>query len=281
MPQKTGAEDLNFPSNTNAIIFDVDGTLYDQRRLRTRLIPKLLFEATIRPAKGIRELRFLAEYRRAQEHLRREIPGTVAKRQFEHALSKTKLSHPAAASCLEKWFDREPLRILAKIADPNIHQILREAKAKGLRLGVFSDYPARKKLEALGLDTAFDIVVSSSDAEIDRLKPDPRGLVAALTALRVPAQTAIYVGDRLDVDAPCAQLAGVHPVIIDPRAGSQLGAHRARISRRQTGDELASSSGGAPTRDRCARSSGVTVVPNTSALLSLLKQKGIIGTNHG
>ena len=75
----------------------------------------------------------------------------------------------------------------------------REALARlrrgGLRLGVVSNSDGRveEALEAAGLRQYFDVVVDSAVAGVE--KPDPAIFRAALTALDVPPDQALYVGD--------------------------------------------------------------------------------------
>ena len=49
-------------------------------------------------------------------------------------------------------------------------------------------------------------------------KPNPRGLLVAIERLGATAGETLYVGDRLDVDLPTAEAAGVRCAIISPQA---------------------------------------------------------------
>ena len=120
---------------------------------------------------------------------------------------------------MARWMEREPLPLLRKLVTPALRTLLGTAKSRGLRLGILSDYPAVAKLEAMGLETMFDVFVSAQDAEVNRFKPHPGGLVAAMRRLGAhPAQT-LYVGDRPEVDGTVARSAGV-PCVIIGRRGS-------------------------------------------------------------
>ena len=72
---------------------------------------------------------------------------------------------------------------------------------------MWSDYPAEEKLAALGLRA--EVVVSATDPEVDRLKPDPRGLEVALARLGASAEHCLLVGDRDERDGEAARRAGV------------------------------------------------------------------------
>ena len=68
-----------------------------------------------------------------------------------------------------------------------------------------------------------DVVVCAQDSEVQRFKPDPRGLHVALDRLGVPAERAAYVGDRADVDWPAARDAGMACFIIGGRHDATVG----------------------------------------------------------
>jgi FMN phosphatase YigB (HAD superfamily) len=86
-----------------------------------------------------------------------------------------------------------------------------------LRLGIVSDYPAERKLEAMGLRGYFETVVTAQDAEVQRFKPEARGLEVALGRLGARHEDALYIGARPEVDAEAARRAGVACAILDPK----------------------------------------------------------------
>jgi putative hydrolase of the HAD superfamily len=94
----------------------------------------------------------------------------------------------------------------------------REALARlrrgGLRLGVVSNSDGRveEALEAAGLRQYFDVVVDSAVAGVE--KPDPAIFRAALTALDVPPDQALYVGDLYEIDVLGANAAGMPAVLL-------------------------------------------------------------------
>lgn len=88
---------------------------------------------------------------------------------------------------------------------------LREA---GLKLGVVSNSDGRveQALEAAGLREYFDVVIDSALAGVE--KPDPRIFHAALDALGVAPEEALYVGDLYDIDVLGARAAGLEAVLL-------------------------------------------------------------------
>jgi putative hydrolase of the HAD superfamily len=93
-------------------------------------------------------------------------------------------------------------------------QSLSRLRAAGLRLGVVSNSDGRveQALEAAGLRDYFDVVLDSALIGVE--KPDPRIFLAALDALGVTAEEALYVGDLYEVDIIGARAAGMEAVLL-------------------------------------------------------------------
>lgn len=89
-------------------------------------------------------------------------------------------------------------------------------RGAGLRLGVVSNSDGRVEvaLAAAGLREYFDVVVDS--ALVGAEKPDPAIFRAALTALEVQPEEAVYVGDLYAVDVLGARAAGLDAVLLTP-----------------------------------------------------------------
>ena len=80
---------------------------------------------------------------------------------------------------------QRPLPLLGACRWPQVQAVFAGLRAAGKPVWALSDYPAADKLQALSLQV--DGAVSATDAEIARLKPDPRGLQAILARTGVPA----------------------------------------------------------------------------------------------
>jgi putative hydrolase of the HAD superfamily len=91
---------------------------------------------------------------------------------------------------------------------------LARLKSAGLLLGVVSNSEGRvaEALEAAELRQYFDVVIDSGLIGIE--KPDPRIFHAALEALGVGADEALYVGDLYDVDVVGARAAGIEAILL-------------------------------------------------------------------
>ena len=205
-----------------AVIFDVDGTLYRQRPLRRAMARALAGAYWWRPWAGWRTARILSAYRHAHEAIRAErsasAAGDLHRAQVDRAAAAVGAAPDVVAATAAEWMESAPLAKLGAHAQPGLTDALARLRAAGIRLGVVSDYPAAAKLAALGVAAEFDVVVAAQDADVGALKPDPRGIEHALRELGVAACHAVYVGDRDDVDAPAAAAAGVRCVLIGARA---------------------------------------------------------------
>lgn len=199
------------------VVFDVDGTLYDQRRLRLAMLAQLLRHSL--QTRSLHTLRVLRTFRRVREALGDAaalLPAGVEPENFMqaqyartaelHALTPEAVQHLA-----EDWLELRPLPSLAACRYPHLDTLFDALHQGGKQVAVFSDYPAAAKLNALDLK-AWPISCAT-DPAIGRLKPDPRGLLAVLRQSGVPASRALMVGDRFDRDAEAARRAGVRALI--------------------------------------------------------------------
>lgn len=213
------------PVALRAIVFDVDGTLYRQGGVRRGMLARLLRAHAARPAEGVRTLRALRAYRRAQEHLRAaaHLSGDAAAGQLRLACLWSGVGPEELGACVERWMHTEPLDLVARGVRDGLVPFLDAARARGLRLGVLSDYPPAAKLAALGVDGYFDAAVCAQDPDVRAFKPSPRGIHVALERLGVAPDAALYVGDRPEVDAAAAAAAGIACVIVGRRDAAHPG----------------------------------------------------------
>ena len=205
-------------SPLKACVLDIDGTMYRQNVLRREMLGLLLRKHAAHPLRGWHTARVLRAYRHAQESLR--STGTdhdVARAQIRLTCERTNSDYDAVVACVEQWMEQEPLAFLPRCVQPGLFEFLAACRARGLRLAALSDYPAQAKLEALGVAGLFDVVLSAQDPAIDVFKPNPRGLLVALERLGSTTSESLYVGDRLDVDAPTAAAAGMRCAILTER----------------------------------------------------------------
>ncbi|TFZ04919.1 HAD family hydrolase [Ramlibacter rhizophilus] len=201
------------------VVFDVDGTLYAQQRLRRAMLLQLLADAV--RCRSLRTLRLLRTFRHVREALGDEEATEFLALQYQRTGERLGCEPAHVRAVTEDWMERRPLPLLAACRYAHVDRLFAGLRLSGKRIAIFSDHPARAKVEALGLHA--DIVVSATDADVARLKPDPAGLHKVLAEAGVPATRALMVGDRMDRDAAAAHRAGMLALIRSrkPLAGVQ------------------------------------------------------------
>jgi putative hydrolase of the HAD superfamily len=138
-----------------------------------------------------------------------EYPGLVRQvlRDFEVEISDAELRRFLEAEH-RAW---DPARRLGQAT----HALLDSLRARGLRLALVSNsfdpgWLLRDDLERMGLAQRLDFSVFSS--EVGMRKPHPTIFTRALEALDVPAEAALFVGDRLYEDVRGAAELGMTTV---------------------------------------------------------------------
>jgi HAD superfamily hydrolase (TIGR01509 family) len=205
-----------------AVLFDLDGTLYRQRPLRSLMALELLTLPLSGPWRAPRRWRALQAYRSAQERLREAASPDAAHQQLAAAASASGLPVAEVEALVSEWMLERPLKYLQFCRMTGLDTLLTVLDRRGLKMGVLSDYPATAKLRALGLEGRFFPVLTASDSHIGAFKPSPRGYLRACEVWGVEPAQVLFVGDRADVDAVGAAAAGMPCVIVGrtPRAAA-------------------------------------------------------------
>jgi HAD superfamily hydrolase (TIGR01509 family) len=228
-----GRPSLASPLDSNrrirAVLFDLDGTLYDQRRMRTLMAMELAAMLLRRPFQAPRDWRTLAVFRKAQESLRHDRSRRGPAAQLEEAAARLRLPLAEVEAVTTEWMMKRPLKHMARCRAAGTIELLASLHARGIEMGVLSDYPAGDKLEALGIASSFSVVLCATDPEVGAFKPDPRGFLAAAARWRLAPAEVLMVGDRADADAAGAEAAGMPCVIIGRSPASPADASGFRL----------------------------------------------------
>ena len=195
------------------VVFDMDGTLYRQRPLRIRMARDLALHTLLK--RDVTAIAVLARYRRIRERL-----GDEQVIDFEHALisqtaDATANSPDDVRSIVSEWIEQRPLTYLAACRYPGVPQLFAGLRRSGRSIGILSDYPAKAKLEALGL--AAEHVVCAGDEGIGCLKPHPKGLAFLIAAAGAKPEETLVIGDRVDRDGLVARRVGAQALIRSSR----------------------------------------------------------------
>lgn len=191
------------------VVFDVDGTLYDARQLRGAMARRLVVDAVRR--RSLRTLWTLKVFRQVREELAEAAGADFLDRQYVITARRVGGDAHRVRELVQEWMEHRPLPLLAACRHAGVERLFAALQAAGKRVAVLSDYPAHDKLAALGLRA--DPVVCAHDPLVGRLKPDPRGLHAILSATGVPAHRALMIGDRFDRDSAAAHRAGMGALV--------------------------------------------------------------------
>src|SRR5688572_251784 len=180
-----------------AVLFDLDGTLYDRDRLAADLL-HAQYAAFAHELRGIAYERFFRDAITMDDH------GYGVKEAGYRALVQSWGLDAALADRLiaHFWASYDGHCHLSD----DVRQTLAELRRRGLKLGVITNGPSvmqRRKLAVLGLEHAFDAMLVSEEEGVR--KPDVEIFRRALERCGVAAHEALFVGDH-----PVADVSGAH-----------------------------------------------------------------------
>ena len=185
-------------SEYQAIIVDMDGTLYYQQPVRMAMLKEMLLHFW-----RLRDFLVVKKYRKL----------------FEQGLSeKERLSQlPCnASSIIHEWMVDRPCGYVTKNKDRVLIRILTALRKTGTIIIVYSDYPVKEKLSALVFVP--DMAYRSED--IGSLKPDPKGLKQVLRDKNIVSACCLVIGDREEKDGVLAANLGADAIIL-PKSSTE------------------------------------------------------------
>lgn len=195
-----------------AVIFDVDGTLYTQSKLRAKMLGALLRYYAVRPWR-LSEILILQRFRTEREKRQGAAGPDLENAQYIWGSNHGRTPVSKVKQVVAQWIFREPNQYLPDCRYPGTQSFFALLHRQGIKIGIYSDYKAHDKLTAMGLWA--DIIVSSTDPEIDHLKPAPHGLLYIAAKLGLAVEECLFIGDRPELDGACAQQAGMPYLIVD------------------------------------------------------------------
>lgn len=202
-------EQINW-SPVRLVVFDLDGTLYDQSCIRRRMLWELGLHCLSHPG-GLARARVIAEFRRVRERLADERAENIDRLQYERPAASLGIRPEEVAAVVGEWIEERPLRHLLRCRFAAVDELFDQLRGSGKQIAVFSDHPVRNKLAALNLTA--DLIAAAAEPEINRLKPHPAGLEFLLNRAEVRPAQCLMIGDREDRDGACARSAGIRYLI--------------------------------------------------------------------
>jgi HAD superfamily hydrolase (TIGR01549 family) len=187
------------------IVFDVDGTLYSQGKLRLKMAAVLARHCLV--TGSVNTIRILGSYREWREELAEDGNERFEEILVSRLASRYRKSETDIQSIVTEWMEVKPLKYLKDCRYAGVKELLGQLRSAGKIIGVLSDYPARDKLSMLDLEA--DIVLSARDEHVAALKPNPRGLQHLMALAGVGPEATVMIGDRAERDGEMGRRAGV------------------------------------------------------------------------
>jgi putative hydrolase of the HAD superfamily len=201
-----------------AVLFDLDDTLFDHRHARRCALQRLTVDFRSLNSFSIEELELSHEKHLVATH-ERLLDGTMSQDDARAirlinflADYRIEIDRPIAEE-IDVGYRREYLK--ARRAVPDAVELINNLQGR-VKLGVVTNGLVEdqwEKLRICGLENAFDAVVIS--AELDVRKPDPRIFATALDRIASTTTKTIMIGDSWANDVLGARSAGIPAIWVN------------------------------------------------------------------
>lgn len=199
--------------NIKLVIFDVDGTLYDQKKLRNSMIWSLLGYYFLRPWR-IKELLIIYHFRKERDKRAGFKSDNLQNEQYIWPAEKLSLPIDKIKPVIDKWIFNFPNKYLKDSLYPGVAAFFESLHKKNISIAIYSDYESKLKMESMGLKA--ELLVSSTDPHINAMKPLTKGLDYILNKFNITdKKQCLFIGDRDELDGECARQAGIPYLIIN------------------------------------------------------------------
>lgn len=200
--------ELNGEFKYKAVVFDLDGTLYNQTKLRLNMAVRLGLYYVSHPfrIKELFVLKYFREVRDKWDEIRVDDAG-VDDAQYAYVGGKKGVSAEYVERVVKKWIYDNPLDLLGKYRNERLHSYIEGLQAAKIPVVIFSDYPIEDKIAALSIKP--DGMYCPGDERNIDLKPSPMGLELILNDFALAPEEILMVGDRDEKDGEAARRAGV------------------------------------------------------------------------
>lgn len=195
-----------------AIIFDLDGTLYDKSKISVHIFLRQLTK-----------LSYILKANEVRKSFKGKDFGSYKNwaKNFYSEISKLNLKK---IESIDKWYNNSfyitMLKTIKKSYEgrEGLNELLLSLSNK-IKLTVLSDYSyVDERLDLLNIERSVFTLTRSSE-EYGALKPSPRPLLDIASKLDIDPSDILVVGDRDDTDGEASRAAGMGFYFIDGQTG--------------------------------------------------------------
>lgn len=195
---------LSLESKICGVIFDVDGTLYNQTAVRFKMARRLARYYLIHPAQW-RSLYGIYIFRRIREKC--DLQDVSFESQIEIASKKAGIQSERLQKAIQKWMFEEPLDLIQTYRLDNVIGLLESWQQSGCTIIIYSDYDPRQKLTVLNIQP--DYTFFPDGRNINELKPSQSAMEFIVSKVGLQPNQMLYIGDRHEKDGKSAQIVGM------------------------------------------------------------------------
>ena len=187
-------------------VFDVDGTLYFQNKLRMIMAFRLCTYYLCH-INRIKDLLIIKDFRSLRDNAK------DTDNLYELTANKNGVTTKRVKEVIKKWIYENPLDAVNKTKDTTLLDAIEGLKSNGKKIVIWSDYEAVDKLKSIGLEC--DGIYTAEDERVGELKPSPKGLKLILDDFKLTPDKVLMVGDRMEKDGEAAKALGVDYIILN------------------------------------------------------------------
>lgn len=194
-----------------AIIFDLDGTLYDNSKLPMRLILHSVTHIFTLKAERTARAELSGQYFGSREEYFRQLFSRIAEKRG------------ITAEKAEKWYRGIYMPSMCKVLTKRYHhkagvpEILQQLRQQNIKTAVFSDYGyLDQRLKAVDINPEwFDLCVDAP--ALGGLKPCRESFLKIADMLHEAPEDILVIGDRDDTDGQGARNSGMQFLLVNKK----------------------------------------------------------------